>query len=669
MADRKLPTSISTPPVTGPAYMDKVAEKIGMLFDASVMRPISVTNVGDDYTIELDPAMDGDVVAGMAFYLEPSATNSGPARLRAHASNPYYDLTRPDGTPVAAGDLSAGTVYLIVFLSGAYRVVSGGTGGGAMIDRQVFITAGTWQKPVGLSDDAMILVECWGGGGGGAGGGGYRGGGGGGSYVWRWLRGAEVGTTEVVQVGGGGAGTGNPGATGGASWFGAHLTAYGGGGGLGVDGAGANAGGGGGGGWGSAGSAGLSDGSQAPGLLHSTLFGGGNGGNGNSLPMGGAAGAASGYGGGGGGGAGSYNHPGGVSIFGGAGGAGGQAGAPRGGGGGASSPGGRGEVVVTVIDRAGSADGAATGLVMPDGTAAEPGLPFAYDPDTGIMRTGEDEIALVTGGAIGLRQVAANVGIGVPVPLASLHAAGAVASNSQVPSYSWLGDIEGARWISGLGSFLLTYFSDNSDMASLPERGSISAYGSTFRSKVGITPAGSVIVTGGIRSAGTYGATTAAAANMAVDPAGNYMRSTSSEKYKRSIEAADPEMLRAIVMRAAPIWYRSTCDVDPDDWSWWGLSAESMAAIDPRIVTWRTVEPVTVRKTFERRMGDGSLMEEECDVVEMMPLDPADYVPEGVAYERLTVALISVAQEQAARVAELEERLASLEKAMAARGT
>jgi hypothetical protein len=593
----------------------------------------------------------------MAFYLQPAVTNTGPARLRVHATNPFYDLVRPDGSPLAADDFLAGTVYLAVFVSGAFRIVSGGGGSGAsMIDRQTFTASGTWIKPAGIADNSLVLVECWGGGGGGAGSSSFKGGGGGGAYVWRWLQADQVGATEPVQVGAGGAATGNPGGTGGTSSFGAHVVAYGGGGGWGSGIAG-QGGPGGGGGWAGAGGAGADGLAGASGPVHTIMFGGGGGGLGSSAP---GSGQKAGYGGGGGGGSGAGS-AGGTSTFGGNGGGAGEAGAARGGGGGGGAPGGRGEVVVTVIRPASGATGA---IVMPDGTLGAPGLAFAADTDTGLMRPGENEIASVAGGVMGWRQVGGNIGIGIAVPLAGLHTLAGIATNSQVPSYSYLGDIVSARWLTGLGSFQLSWFSDNGNTSSLPERGEISAFGATFRSKVAFTGEGTILATGNARFGGTYAATTATAANMVVDASGNYMRSTSSEQYKHEIEPADAAMLHDVVMAAEPIWYRSLCDADPASWSWWGLSAEAMARIDKRFVQWRTEEPVTVTKCFERVLEDGKTkVMEECEVVEMRPLDPADHVAEGVAYERLTVALISVAQQQAATIADLEARVAALEAA------
>jgi hypothetical protein len=83
--------------------------------------------------------------------------------------------------------------------------------------------------------------------------------------------------------------------------------------------------------------------------------------------------------------------------------------------------------------------------------------------------------------------------------------------------------------------------------------------------------------------------TTASAANMFIDtsttPAGLVKRSTSSSVYKTSIETIDPQYSEAL-LTARPVWYRSLCENDNKDWSWYGLIAEELAEIDPRLVHW-----------------------------------------------------------------------------------
>lgn len=91
---------------------------------------------------------------------------------------------------------------------------------------QAFTSSGTWTKPGGLSDDAMVIVEMWGGGGGG---GLYdtgtpnESGGGGGAYARLMLRGSQLGATETIIVGAGGAAGAPNGGNGGTSSFGSFM--------------------------------------------------------------------------------------------------------------------------------------------------------------------------------------------------------------------------------------------------------------------------------------------------------------------------------------------------------------------------------------------------------------------------------------------------------------
>ncbi len=84
-------------------------------------------------------------------------------------------------------------------------------------------------------------------------------------------------------------------------------------------------------------------------------------------------------------------------------------------------------------------------------------------------------------------------------------------------------------------------------------------------------------------------ATTANAANMNVDTTtGQVRRSTSSEFFKRDLEAVDQSYADAI-LQLEPIWYRAnpeTCPGDNPDWSHWGFSAEQAAPINSRLVEW-----------------------------------------------------------------------------------
>ncbi len=184
---------------------------------------------------------------------------------------------------------------------------------------RTYTSSGTFPRPtIGRN----VKAECWGAGGGGGGAGGagsIGGGGGGGGYSVRTIARGSLAAIETVTVGLGGAGVGassnSNGAIGGASAFGSHLTASGGG----------------------LGSAASLGGAAGAGGIGITATGGaGSGTTGGAGASGGGAGAALGGTGGfpGGGGGGTTGGGGGGSV---------------GNGGGASGPGGNGRCIVTII--------------------------------------------------------------------------------------------------------------------------------------------------------------------------------------------------------------------------------------------------------------------------------------------------------------------------------
>ena len=144
-------------------------------------------------------------------------------------------------------------------------------------------------------------------------------------------------------------------------------------------------------------------------------------------------------------------------------------------------------------------------------------------------------------------------------------------------------------------------------------------------------------------------ATTANAANMYISTGGYMYRSTSSIKYKSQVEDLEDDYAdRVLEMR--PVWYRSITGNDPAEHSYYGLIAEEVAEIDPRLVNF------------------GPLPDCVCDDD---PDDPGVTVhtpecltePEGVQYDRLIPHLISVAQRQAAQIGQLLSRVTALEAA------
>ncbi len=140
--------------------------------------------------------------------------------------------------------------------------------------------------------------------------------------------------------------------------------------------------------------------------------------------------------------------------------------------------------------------------------------------------------------------------------------------------------------------------------------------------------------------------TTAAAANLyQVDSANVMLRSTSSRKYKREIEEVGADYAAAI-LGLRPIWYRSTSEHDDPTHGFWGLIAEEVAEIDPRLVHW-----IYPPEAYDRRFKAPRLRK------------GARKVPDGVQYERLSVLLLALYQRDRADVM---ARLEKLETAFAA---
>jgi hypothetical protein len=170
------------------------------------------------------------------------------------------------------------------------------------------------------------------------------------------------------------------------------------------------------------------------------------------------------------------------------------------------------------------------------------------------------------------------------------------------------------------------------------------ATGGSQTTQLEISPGGNVYFPGA--------ATTASGANAVLDggssPANELLRSTSSIRYKDDIEEVDYGNAEKI-LALRPVWYRSKCPFDNRSWSWYGLIAEEVAAVEPRLVSWgHTDEDFEVVK----KETDGKVVSERV-------LKPdARLVPDGVAYDRLAVLLLTVVKRQEGRVQALERALA-----------
>lgn len=148
---------------------------------------------------------------------------------------------------------------------------------------------------------------------------------------------------------------------------------------------------------------------------------------------------------------------------------------------------------------------------------------------------------------------------------------------------------------------------------------------------------------GNLFSAQTYASTTVNAANINIQPDGRLYRSTSSVKYKSDVETLEDQYADA-VLNCRPVWYHSTANGDNPDWSYWGFIAEEVAEIDPRLVSWKTVEI-----SYDER---GSVVTTPCTPE-----------PEGVQYDRFVPHLLNLIKRQSEAIADLQAKVAALEGA------
>ena len=139
-----------------------------------------------------------------------------------------------------------------------------------------------------------------------------------------------------------------------------------------------------------------------------------------------------------------------------------------------------------------------------------------------------------------------------------------------------------------------------------------------------------------------YNTTTATAANVVVSSSGELQRSTSSLKYKTDVEPMWDAVAHALIEQAEPIFYRSLCTADNPQHSWYGLSAEQIADIDPRFVLWKTHDYV--------ESGEGENIQQTLVALETPEV-------EGVFYERLVVPLLLVVKQLKQQVAALEQQI------------
>ena len=157
---------------------------------------------------------------------------------------------------------------------------------------------------------------------------------------------------------------------------------------------------------------------------------------------------------------------------------------------------------------------------------------------------------------------------------------------------------------------------------------------------------------------GNY-STTSSSANVHVS-SGELYEVTSSSRYKTNIEDLESSYADNVIDNLRPVWYRSNQENtdDPANHSYFGLIAEEVAEVEPRLVNYTHFDEDyedVLTGTYTDENG-----EEQVTVERQLKAD-AELRPQSVQYDRLSVMLLDVIQRQKAELAALTARVAALE--------
>ena len=302
-----------------------------------------------------------------------------------------------------------------------------------------------------------------------------------------------------------------------------------------------------------------------------------------------------------------------------------------------------------------------------DGNQGQPGISMTDDPDTGMYRHGTNQLGFASGGATRMvldsngsyfyQPVNAQSGLQVTGDAQVDGAIRAADGNQGQPGISMTDDPDTGMYRHGTNQ--LGFASGGATRMVLDSNGSYFYQPVNAQSGLQVTgdarlgASDNFKVSNIVRSTAIRDLVTASGANMHVAASnGSIYRSTSSSKYKSDVETLDDAHAN-IIFEMRPVWYRSTTGNDPVEHSYYGLIAEEVAEVDPRLVVFGAAP-------------DCSCDEDEDGAVDH-PLECLTE-PEGVYYERFVPHLINLAQRQQsqidvlmARIDELETRLDLLE--------
>ncbi len=134
------------------------------------------------------------------------------------------------------------------------------------------------------------------------------------------------------------------------------------------------------------------------------------------------------------------------------------------------------------------------------------------------------------------------------------------------------------------------------------------------------------------------------------DAQNRLIKANSSREFKTGIEDLDRNYAYNMLNNLKPVWFRSKCEADNPNWSWYGMIAEDVSEVDPRMAVWEYAEDqyelITEKDAIKKTLKPG-----------------AQLSPQSVQYDKLAVILWKVVQDQQTAITDLETKVRALESA------